>query len=141
MKVGFTGTQHGMTLAQLTSVRGLLEERKVDSVDFHYGDCIGADAEAFVQAKSLGYRTISHPPKVECKRAHTAAHITLAPKDYLERNHDIVDFVDILIAAPRGPETLRSGTWATVRYARKQGKDIHIVWPTGEVTLSAGGSV
>ncbi len=40
----------------------------------------------------------------------------------LVRNHKIVDGCDFLIAAPHGPEILRSGTWATIRYARKTSK-------------------
>lgn len=42
-------------------------------------------------------------------------------KPYLERNKDIAnEGIDGLIAAPSGwVEELRSGTWATVRYARK----------------------
>jgi hypothetical protein len=35
---------------------------------------------------------------------------------------------------PSGPERLRSGTWATVRYARKLRKPITILWANGEVT-------
>jgi predicted Rossmann fold nucleotide-binding protein DprA/Smf involved in DNA uptake len=57
------------------------------------------------------------------------------PKAPLDRNRDIVDAAAVLIAAPKEmTETLRSGTWATVRYARKQGKQVWIVWPDGTVS-------
>ena len=57
-----------------------------------------------------------------------------APKGYLDRNHDIVDAADVLIAAPSGTtEKRRSGTWATVRYARKLGRTICVVLPDGVV--------
>ncbi len=46
----------------------------------------------------------------------------------LDRNRDIVAAVSILIAAPETDiEEQRSGTWATVRYARKKGIPVVIV--------------
>ena len=57
------------------------------------------------------------------------------PLPYLERNRAIVDACDILIACPKGmQEEQRSGTWATVRYARRRDRPIVIVWPDGTVT-------
>lgn len=56
------------------------------------------------------------------------------PLPYLARNCVIVDEADILLACPKGPEEQRSGTWATVRYARKQNKRIVIVYPDGTIT-------
>jgi hypothetical protein len=51
------------------------------------------------------------------------------------RNHDIVDETELLIACPGElAEAVRSGTWATVRYARKLGRPIVIFWPDGSVT-------
>lgn len=56
------------------------------------------------------------------------------PKEYIKRDKDIVDTSDILIATPRFMyEELRSGTWATVRYAEKKNKPIVIIWPNGDV--------
>jgi len=55
-------------------------------------------------------------------------------KPYLDRNQDIVDGADILIAAPNeDKEIVRSGTWSTVRYARKSKKKIILVLRSGEV--------
>jgi len=52
----------------------------------------------------------------------------------LERNSDIVADSDLLLATPRFyEEELRSGTWATVRRARKANKPLIIVWPNGKV--------
>ena len=51
---------------------------------------------------------------------------------YTRAQHkQIVNVCDVLIAAPSGPEKLRSGTWSTVRYARKLHKNITIVLPDG----------
>jgi hypothetical protein len=55
-------------------------------------------------------------------------------KPYLVRNHEIVDDSQVLIAAPKEfTEQLRSGTWATIRYARKIGRTVRIVFPDGSI--------
>lgn len=63
----------------------------------------------------------------------------LEPKPYLVRNKDIVNASEGMLAAPRGPEELRSGTWSTIRYARKCRKKVLIMWPDGSETWEAGG--
>jgi hypothetical protein len=132
--IGFTGTQVGMTVNQLRELKTLL--LTLLPTDFHHGDCIGADA----QAHDLVLETIPikvfmhiHPPDVRSKRAFKIGDDLWPEKPYLVRNHDIVDATTILIATPKGPEELRSGTWATIRYARKQKKHIYIVYPDGVV--------
>ena len=55
------------------------------------------------------------------------------PKPYLERNKDIVDETGLLIATPKGEEIVRSGTWSTIRYARKNHKKIIIIMPNGNL--------
>jgi hypothetical protein len=48
----------------------------------------------------------------------------------IERNTEIVDDSDHLFAAPKEQfEQLRSGTWATVRRARKKGIPYEILLP------------
>ena len=55
-------------------------------------------------------------------------------KPYLDRNKDIVDETNILMACPnKAEEVQRSGTWSTVRYARKVGKAVLIVYPSGKM--------
>jgi hypothetical protein len=133
--IGFTGTQHGMTPAQRLTVAGFFGNRK--GSEFHHGDCIGADAEAHDIAIEAGCRIVIHPPDISDKRAFCAVREGLdfayQPKPYLVRNHDIVDLVDEMLAAPgETEEQLRSGTWATVRYARKSGKKLFTVFPDGK---------
>jgi len=54
------------------------------------------------------------------------------PKEPLARNRDIVNMSDILIAAPgEKAEVLRSGTWATIRYARKMSRKLLVIYPKG----------
>lgn len=57
--------------------------------------------------------------------------VTYKPEPYLDRNHYMVDRCNLLIACPEGIEALRSGTWATVRYARKRPRNHLIIYPDG----------
>ena len=119
--IGFTGTQKGMTEAQIKRVGHLLV---LHSGVVHHGDCTGADAQCHDLALMTGHAVEIHPPTNERARAWKkgAAHMHPA-KPYLVRNHDIVDAVQMLIATPKtATEELRSGTWATVRYARTQAR-------------------
>lgn len=124
MKVGFTGTQIGMSEAQkLQFVQDLL---LLNPTEFHHGDCVGADADAhdIVREFFPGCKIVSHPPTIRSKRAFKKADEYREPKDYLARNKDIVDETDVLFGSPKSDEEeLRSGTWSTIRYSRKQNKE------------------
>lgn len=126
--VGFTGTQRGMSREQLQHLEGLLSDMRELGYDtFHHGDCVGADAQAHDIAVALGYRVVIHPPEISSKRAFKDGCV-LPAKDYHERNHDIVDSSRLMIAAPdTNTEIVRSGTWATVRYARAQQASGHLM--------------
>lgn len=138
MKVGFTGTQRGMTVHQERVVYQLLENFRPS--ELHHGDCIGADAKCHEIFRRQTDRrwVVIHPPINESKRAFCAKSgmdQLRKPKDYLDRNHDIVDEVDVMISTPgEAQEQLRSGTWATIRYARRQKKRIFIILPDGQTT-------
>ena len=55
-------------------------------------------------------------------------------RPYLDRNKDMVRETAWLIAAPAEPEEqLRSGTWSTIRFARKLGKPVFLIFPDGTV--------
>jgi hypothetical protein len=126
--IGFTGTQLGMSAHQKETLRQVLTAATLqgDPVIFHHGDCVGADAEAHEIALAAGCEVIIHPPIRRIKRAYCqGAKEIREPKDYIPRNHDIVDESIGLIASPKSnQEELRSGTWATVRYARKINKRV-----------------
>lgn len=150
-RVGFTGTREGMTVPQYHSVLDWFNYPRDGSdplvpVEVHHGCCVGADAEFHLLVirnrvgggGSCSWAEIhAHPSTL---RGLTSA-ITLATADVtydlktpLDRNRAIVDACDVLIACPKGPEEQRSGTWSTVRYARRRGKPVVIVWPDGDVT-------
>lgn len=133
-KIGFTGTQDGMTEIQkerFFAIYSWYLRNFLDDLEFHQGQCIGADQEALEIVQSLGgVWTVSHPP-TETRRQHNILCDEIRePKWFLDRDHDIVDEVNVLLAAPRSrKEELRSGTWATVRYARKVLRPLEMVWP------------
>jgi hypothetical protein len=142
MSVGFTGTQRGMERVQRLALFALLLRLRSedDGRPFHHGCCIGADAESSRIALELGYRLHAHPPRNEDKLDRESlerSHVVWPALEYLDRNAQIVAASELLIAAPRGViEQLRSGTWATVRRARKAGIPVWIVHPDGAVSTS-----
>ncbi len=130
MHVGFTGTQKGLTHRQSQELALRLQELPLGST-FHHGDCVGADAEAHDIARRLSYnKVVIHPPINFHKRAWCSGTVVRPPKPYLERNHDIVDASDILIVCPaQQQEVQRSGTWATIRYAKKKCIPVIMIGP------------
>ena len=137
MKLGFTGTQDGMTDMQAQFVFNTTMD--LAPVEAHHGCCVGADFEwGMALGYTVGCLVHGHPPLNKSKMAECECDVWHEPKEYLERNRDIVDATDALIAAPKGPEEQRSGTWSTVRYARKLRRPIVIVWPSGEMTVENG---
>jgi hypothetical protein len=137
-KIGFTGTRFGMSEKQVKDIISVflwaVEVRQID-----HGMCVGADVAFHEIIRKIDpnriIRIIGHPTSekyvrkellaldLECDEVREAKHP-------LERNHDIVDQTDFMIAAPfTESEVLRSGTWSTIRYARKQGKEVYIFTP------------
>lgn len=128
-KLGFTGTQRGITTAQSKRLRKILD--KDEGEEFHHGDCIGADENANDLAWIRNYKMVIHPPNNRSKRAFCIGEYW-PQKSYLERNRDIVNATDLLIACPgEKEEQLRSGTWSTIRYADRLKKPIIILYPDG----------
>lgn len=133
--IGFTGTRRGMTVPQARGVVRFLAFQPESVAGFHHGDCVGADAQAHSLALQVGIRRIEiHPPSDPRARAFCqGAAVVHEEKSYRDRNHDIVDASHLLLAAPGGQEGKRSGTWATIRYARRAaGMPIVIIMPDGK---------
>lgn len=131
MIIGFTGTQEGMSKQQIIKVGGLLV--KLGAKEARHGDCIGADSDFHEICKAMNIKTYIHPPTNSSKRAFCVGDFKYEPKPYLERNKDIVRGSQVLIATPKSEEELRSGTWSTIRYARKLEREIYIIFPSGEM--------
>lgn len=148
IKIGFSGSQHGMNQTQATLVYDLLNSWRYTETlsnlavinEFHHGDCIRADNYAHQIAQHFGYETHIHPPIEERKRAFSCdGDKHYIAQDYLVRNHIIVEMTDRLITAPNTcREQLRSGTWATYRYAKKCGKKVYLLLPDGVIETFDG---
>jgi hypothetical protein len=139
MKIGFTGTHligfPGKTVQALAFRTTMFE---LDPTEFHHGDCLGWDklANDLIREWLPKCKVVIHPPIKPDMRAWCSTEFeNMRPqKEYLERNYDIVNESEVLIACPkRKVEELRSGTWATVRYARKKRKPIYIIQPFGHI--------
>lgn len=125
MKIGFTGTQLGMNQHQKEQF--ILKMQELNALIFIHGDCIGADSEAhdIVRTFFPNINIVIFPPIDYSKRAFKSADLLMDEDEYLTRNKMIVDHADFIFAAPKSNiEEQRSGTWSTVRYARK--KDIPV---------------
>jgi len=123
MKIGFTGSREGMTQHQKEQF--VLKMFDLLPTEFHHGDCEGADAEAhdIVREFFPKVKIIVYPPLSFRKRAMKQGDEILAPEAYLKRDYRIVDSTDYLIGAPKTDmEQIRSGSWTTIRYARKTNK-------------------
>jgi hypothetical protein len=128
MKLGMTGSRMGMTDNAKLRLKYFLNENNISEA--HHGDCIGADNEFHDIITEYNIQSVIHPPTNNKARAFCSGTIILPEKDYIPRNHDIVDSTDLLIAFPSSTtEEQRSGTWATIRYARKIGKQVFIIYP------------
>lgn len=133
IKIGFTGTQYGISAIQRKILNYTLSgiyHHHFTAVEFHHGVCIGADEQAALMARNLGWKIVGHPPIVTSKMSSFVCDELLDPLPYLDRNKVIVEVSHLLIAAPNTEqETLRSGTWSTIRYARKLKKPIAYIFP------------
>lgn len=133
--VGFTGTRQGMTEGQKLNLGKLLQSLKWEVL--HHGDCMGADEQSHEIAKISGYRRFIHPPYNDFKRAYCSLETgdsIFEPAGYHQRNMDIVHKSQLLIGAPKElNEIVRSGTWSTIRYAKRNRKSVIILFPDGRI--------
>lgn len=134
-KLGFTGTRRPLPFDQRQGVIWVFRSFGGE-VQLHHGGCIGGDEVAHEAAKLLGWRIVVHPGRGDAHLKHdfAGAALVMPERPFLDRNGDIVQNAQALIAAPQGPEELRSGTWSTVRKARKRRLPITLVWPCGSIT-------
>ncbi len=133
VKIGFTGTRHGMSEEQLKEFKNFIKSKDIE--EFHHGVCIGSDQQSHDFVKSKKIKIVGHPPKFKKFMSDSDCDVFMKPHDYLKRNKHIVDETDILLATPDTKERVRSGTWSTIRYARKQNKKIYIIHKNGRVSI------
>lgn len=132
--VGFTGPRDGMTLQQKTAVRSALVTLKPSHA--RHGLCTGADEQFHDICREYGLYIIGHPGMDNHGKSPYRAHCDVDEIEpvlsYMERNQNIVNNSDILIATPSGFVEIRSsGTWSTIRKARNKRRTLFIVFPDG----------
>jgi hypothetical protein len=132
VKVGFTGTRYDLTKFQEEELDKIF--KSINISEFHHGDCIGADeyAAKLVHKLQKNIKIICHPPVETSDRAYTdnIANEVREPKTYMKRNQDIIDESNLLVACSYSDvEVVRSGTWATIRKARKKKIPVIVVYP------------
>lgn len=132
-----------MTDAQRATLVDILSE----SIGWlHHGCCVGVDEQAHWLAFEMGTGSVGHPP-VDQRLMMSMTDDGLQfihlhdPKPYHDRNRDIVDACELLIAVPEHDrEQPKGGTWYTVRYARQVEREHVIIWPDGRPHRVAGAS-
>lgn len=153
-RISFTGTRSGMKPEQrgyfvnlVAAIMGTQFEN-----EWHDGDCIGGDDEAHQivarikhdrELHGLGSITmVGHPGDTPEYYASNVFDESREPKGNIDRNHDMVDECEILIACPGEMENVPrgSGTWATIRYCLKQQRYrtnlwLFIIYPNGTIDL------
>lgn len=138
-RIGITGTRNSITEVQEKHFRGYLDSllinHKVEELELHHGDCIGADVTAATIAQSLGIRIICHPPVKDELRAWHESDLILPVNSYFARNRAIVNNTDILIGLPKDDNVDGhiGGTIYTINYAIKHKKNVYILFPSGGV--------
>ena len=141
MIIGFTGTRRGMTKAQWDGVLTMLShyvQTYGNLVIGLHGDCIGADDHFDNICASLNVRRNIRPCTFSNMRANCVqkgAREIASPERPMQRNRDIVADADVMFACPPNNEEIKrgSGTWATIRFAKRARKQLHIFFPDGSV--------
>lgn len=134
MMLTFTGTQRGMTAFQLEQVYHRLKTWSPNLVAIHHGGCTGADTEFHEACYELSLLKLVHVwpsnlPKKQGRLVGSGFKVN-SPSDPLFRNKAMVERSGIVLATPgEHYELLRSGTWATIRYAKELGMAVDVIFP------------
>lgn len=130
--LGFTGTRGELTDWQRSMTHHLLNYHfGLGFLEFHHGDCVGADKYAAQLALSIGYYVICHPPDNPHYRAWVPYHEIWTPEPYLVRNRDIAATADAGLVVPNSEQPRpHSGTWYTMTQFTAKGIPYWTVTPT-----------
>lgn len=149
LNIGITGSRRFPRIPQRTRFAGVLAriaERYPGIVAIHHGCCTGADELAHHIGRRIpgcqlfGYPGMdalgNSPYRMRERGGFTTLH---EPALYAERNERIVRASTVVIACPLWPEddprSVRSGTWQTVRKARKLHKPVLAIMADGELYI------
>jgi predicted Rossmann fold nucleotide-binding protein DprA/Smf involved in DNA uptake len=134
--VGFTGSRH-LTGEMQEAIKRALIETQVDAT-IVTGACLGVDAYVALIAWRTPYLKVHTIVPADRSRVdpywrdHCDTFEEMPPgTTYRDRNERIVALSDRLIAVPDypedAPESRRSGTWMTIRIARRTGRPVQVV--------------
>lgn len=132
--VGMTGTRNKITIEQASKFIEYLKKLKdFYTVEFHSGDCVGADDICHKFAKEMGMKTVIHPPEKDDLRAFGTADVVLSVKSYFARNRAIVDASEMMFVIMKDFDLDAStgGTIYTYNYAMKKNKPTIVIFPDG----------
>jgi hypothetical protein len=128
-RVGFVGVRGGLTYAQFRALSRVLIDRDLPGavtgvVDVVRGDDGWGDADFDRIA-----RWMTPTPNLVVVGAPDPSG---PPAAAAVRNRAVVDACDLVVACPPGAvEEPRSRTWAAVRYARRVGRPVVLIYPNG----------
>jgi hypothetical protein len=132
--------------ARFTGTLGKITRTYPGIVVIHHGCCTGIDELAHAVGRKTDGCQIFGYPGTDARgkspyrmRDREGFAKIFPPAVYSERNRAIVAASTFLIGAPLYPEddprSLRSGTWQTIRYARKTRKPVITINSDGELFL------
>lgn len=142
MRYAFTGPARVLTKSERDFIQKTIYELDPKPTALVSGGAHGVDTEAWNTFHAHRFlnvpRVVVYPLKKWHNESLVRDSIVLGDRyvpvagGYMKRNDRLVAEADILVAFPETPrERLRSGTWATVRRARKAGKEVRI-YPLNE---------
>lgn len=147
VRLGFTGTRFGCTVAQLATMRRLLEAiHQADILSsitpqFRHGLCVGADLEFHAEVCRVFERRniIGHPGPGHYEANVLESCTSVRPSlSHFARNREIVDASGEMLACPAtADQQMNGGTWYTIKYARRQRKPTLLILPDG-LTVGTG---
>lgn len=145
IEIGFTGSQRGLAERQNARLFSIVQKLKENEMigRIRHGGCKGGDTSFHLMIPpQYTNKILIHPGDVnqfEFWNNLDGSFKVFEPRPYLERNKDIVNPSKLMLVCPDGYiEKVRSGTWATYRYAKKQGKKIIIIYPDGIIKMESG---
>lgn len=145
LDIAVTATRRGLTSPQRECAKLNLAFHLDQSIVFRHGMCSGGDTELHHIARDLGI-TAANGHRIEGHPGHsrngaspffTSTDVDLMhePLEYLARDDIMVDLCHVLWGFPGTVKPVQrgSGTWYTIRYARKIRKPLLIVYPNGSM--------
>jgi predicted Rossmann fold nucleotide-binding protein DprA/Smf involved in DNA uptake len=137
MKVGISGTRQGATQEQKEVLAKLLSAPNISQLihggaegvdeqadEIYHKVCAATKPRVIVYPATFGHGTYSEP------------HFKDVEREPLKRNRLIVAESDIMIIVPSGyQELVRSGTWATYRYASHANLITIVIYPNGDAKV------